>query len=67
VANTRASVAQVTFTSPTTAAIRFSVLVNGDPLVDDADGAARVVDGAWKVTRATVCANLEDVGAPCPP
>jgi hypothetical protein len=67
VANTRATVSEVIFTSPTTATTRYSVLVNGDPQVADAQGAARFVDGEWKVTRATVCADLEDVGAPCPP
>jgi hypothetical protein len=66
-ANTKATVSDVDFTSSTTASVQFSVLVNGEQLVEDATGAARLVDGAWKVTRATVCANLEDAGSPCPP
>jgi len=66
-ANTKATVSEVRFTSAATAEVRYSVLVNGEPLVDDAAGAARLVDGRWKVTRATICANLEDAGSPCPP
>lgn len=67
VANSKGSVSDVSFDSPTTATARFSVLVSGQRLVADVEGAARLVDGAWKVTRSTVCASLEDVGSPCPP
>ncbi len=67
VANSKGSVSDISFDSPTTAKARFSVLVSGQRLVADVEGAARLVDGAWKVTRSTVCASLEDVGAPCPP
>ena len=67
VANSKGSVSDVAFDSPTSATARFSVLVSGQALVADVEGAARLVDGAWKVTRSTVCASLDDVGSPCPP
>ncbi len=66
-ANTKGTVSEVHFTSSSTASVRFSVLASGELLVPDGTGAARLVDGEWKVTRATVCANLEEAGSPCPP
>lgn len=66
-ANTKGTVSEVSFTSSTTASVRYSVLSSGELLVPDGTGAARLVDGEWKVTRATVCANLEEAGSPCPP
>jgi len=56
---------QVAFTSPTTADVIYSVLAGPEALVNQALGSSRLVDGVWKVTRATVCGDLERVGAPC--
>lgn len=67
VLNAKAVVSSVRFTSASTAAATFSVMVSGVEKVSGVEGAARLVDGRWKVTRSTVCASLEDVGAPCPP
>ncbi len=56
---------RVAFTSPTTADVIYTVLAGPEPLVQQALGSSRLVDGVWTVTRATVCGDLERVGAPC--
>ena len=63
--STRARVDDVTFTSAGDATVRYRVLVDGVPTLQARIGAA-VLDGeTWKVTRDTVCADLQEVGAPC--
>jgi hypothetical protein len=62
----RAVVDRVTFTSSMTATVTYR-LTSGSGGVATASriGSARRVGGTWKVTRSTVCGDLEDAGAPC--
>ena len=62
---TRARVDDVTFTSSGDATVRYRVLLDGVPTLQARIGAAVLDEGVWKVTRETVCADLEEVGAPC--
>jgi len=59
------NVNDVTFSSPTRATVVYGLAVPGQPPILGRSGEARVDGGAWKVTRATVCADLTAVGAPC--
>lgn len=60
-------VERVTFVSDTEAAVWFSVWLGASPYLSTHRGAAVVVDGRWKVSRATFCALLAQVGIACPP
>jgi hypothetical protein len=62
---TRARVDDVTFTSAEDATVRYRVLLDGAPALEPRIGAAVLAGDTWKVTRATVCADLAEVGAPC--
>lgn len=62
---TTARVDDITFTSPTRATVQYSVLVPGQTPGSPRSGEARLSSGTWKVTRATVCADLAAVDAPC--
>jgi len=62
---TRARVDEVAFTSADEATVRYRVILDGAPTLDARIGEAVFVDDRWKVTRETVCADLEEVGAPC--
>jgi hypothetical protein len=62
----RAVVDQVTFTSTMTATVTYRLTSAAGSGGDERIGSARQVDGVWKVTRTTVCGDLEDAGAPCP-
>ncbi len=64
-ASLRARVHAVKFTSTVTATVNYAVQTLGGQPVQRV-GAARLVDGTWKVARSTVCADLSDVGAHCP-
>ena len=59
------TVEQTVFTSPTTAAVRFDILVNGNPVLSGDTGNAALDNGVWKLTRATACADYSLGGAPC--
>ncbi|HEY7137013.1 MAG TPA: hypothetical protein VIB48_18310 [Acidimicrobiia bacterium] len=61
----RARVDEVVFTTPTTAAVRYDILVPNDDFTNRI-GNAVFVDGAWKVSRATVCTDLSLAGVSCP-
>jgi hypothetical protein len=61
----RAVIDQVTFTSTMTATVTYRITTEGSGGGDERIGSARLHDGVWKVTRSTVCADLEDGGAPC--
>lgn len=60
-----ATVSAVSFTSPTRAAVGYTVAVAGVPELAVRLGEARIAGGSWKVTRATVCADLAVLEAPC--
>jgi hypothetical protein len=60
-----ARVDRIVFTSPTTAAVAYELMVDGSPYAARA-GDARLVDGRWKVTRATVCGDLALAQVTCP-
>jgi hypothetical protein len=59
------AVDDVVFTSPTEAAVRFDILINGQAIAPNQIGEA-VLDGAtWKLTRATACADYALGGGRC--
>ncbi|MEI2652731.1 MAG: hypothetical protein V9G12_11380 [Microthrixaceae bacterium] len=43
----------------------YSLSVPDQPPVVGREGQARVASGVWKVTRATVCADLDAIGSAC--
>ncbi len=58
----------VVFADATTAYVRYNVTVEGTGIVfDNRYGEARLVDGTWKVTRATACGVLALGLGACPP
>jgi hypothetical protein len=61
----KARIDDVTFNSAVDASVRYAVLVNGVPQFQSRLGEARFDNGLWKVSRATVCADLQEAGAPC--
>ena len=61
----RITISQVVFTSATTASVTYDVLAGGTPVLLNRVGSARLVGSTWKVTRATICADLETAGGPC--
>jgi hypothetical protein len=62
----RAVVDRVTFTSTMTATVSYRLATGADAgSAPERIGSARRVGGTWKVTRSTVCGDLEDAGAPC--
>lgn len=65
IASVAVDVNQVDFVSATRAHVIYGLTVPGQAPILGREGEARVVAGAWKVTRATVCADLEAVGGAC--
>ena len=59
------NVNDVQYLSATRARVVYSLSVPGQPPVLGREGQARVASGAWKVTRATVCADLDAIGSAC--
>jgi hypothetical protein len=55
----------IVFTSPSDAAIRYTV-VTASTTYGPRVGRAVSVNGTWKVTRDTACIDLAAAGAPCP-
>ena len=55
----RSQVHEVVFTSPTAASVVYDVYFNGTILSGNQLGHAHLVDGTWKVTRATVCRDVQ--------
>ncbi len=51
-------VSKVTLSSPTQAAVTYSILVNGQPALPDQQGVAVLDGGTWKVSAASFCALL---------
>lgn len=60
-------IVEVVFTSPSQAAVLYDLTGVPAPFGTGRIGHARLVDGRWKVTRATVCADLTLAEAHCPP
>ncbi|MFB9393717.1 hypothetical protein ACFPM3_09895 [Streptomyces coeruleoprunus] len=58
-ARTSAKVKNVTFSSPTQAAVTYDLLVAGTPALPDAKGQAVHQDNVWKVSRSTLCALVK--------
>ncbi len=61
-----AKVDRIVFTSPTTAAVVYDLVLDGSQTFATRVGHARFVGGRWKVTRATVCADLALANVTCP-
>jgi hypothetical protein len=59
-------VESVQMTDATHAAVRYSILFDGSPQYADQAGEAIKIDGAWKVSRETVCNLLTYGGITCP-
>jgi hypothetical protein len=66
VTSVSAKVDRIVFTRPTTAAVAYDLLVDGSQTFATRVGHARFVGGRWKVTRATVCADLALANVTCP-
>lgn len=67
-ASVRIRVADVVFADPSTAYVRYEVVVDAyGSSLGERFGEARYVDGTWKVTRRTVCALLAEGGGTCEP
>lgn len=62
----RVDIGEVVFTSPTEAAVLYDFAGDHVTYATGRIGHARVVDGRWKVTRATVCADLALAQMTCP-
>ncbi len=60
---------EVRFLNPTTAAVRYTILLPdySIPEFPSRIGEAVLVDGTWKVTRDTICHDLELGGVTCSP
>jgi hypothetical protein len=55
----RSQVHDIVFTSPTSATIVYDIYLDGTPMASDRLGTARLVDGSWRVSRTTICADVE--------
>jgi hypothetical protein len=60
---TSATVSKVTLVSPTQAQVTYTLSLSGAPILKDTIGIAVKVDGAWKVSAATLCGLLTAQGA----
>ncbi len=54
------------FVAPDRARVVYDLIVDGSPMFGARTGAARLVDGTWRVTRATLCADLALADVTCP-
>jgi len=57
---------EIVFTSPTEAAVRYDIKIQGSTSFGNRIGKAVFVDGRWKVARETICADLSLAGVTCP-
>jgi hypothetical protein len=55
----RAKVQLISFLTPTTANITYTLLNGSTPLLDNASGQAVFLDGKWKVSKLTFCTLVE--------
>jgi hypothetical protein len=58
-------ITDIVFTSPTAAAFYFRPVIDDYGELPRQIGGARIVDGEWKVTRATACAMFRLGGSSC--
>ncbi|MET9618594.1 hypothetical protein [Kitasatospora indigofera] len=58
----QAQVGNVTFTSPTTADVTYTLSIQGNVVQADAKGKAVLVDGTWKVSTTTFCGLVTQGG-----
>ncbi len=65
-ASGRVELTSVTLSSPTTAAVRYTLTYHGGHPLADQPGQAVLTGGRWLVTRATYCTVLQASGATCP-
>ena len=63
-AGAAATIDELVFTTPAEAWFRYSIDTPGNDF-DNRYGIAVLVDGAWKITRATVCQDLSLAGGDC--
>jgi hypothetical protein len=64
--STSVTVSDVKVTDPSHAAVTYTVLMNGSPVLPNQAGQAVLDGGQWKVAAATFCALLSLQGAPPP-
>ena len=57
----------VLFLDQAHAAVWFTITIDGSPRLGNHRGDAVVVDGAWKMARATFCDLMRSAGVECPP
>jgi hypothetical protein len=60
-------VTDVGFVSRSAAVVVYEILIDGVPRFTGRPGRVVVVDGKWKITRATICSDLSLSGGICPP
>ncbi len=63
-ASATATIDELVFTTPAEAWFRYSIDTDGNDF-DNRYGIAVLVDGAWRITRATVCQDLSLAGGDC--
>lgn len=63
VGQVKAQVTGVTFTSPTTATVTYSLSLQGNVVEPSASGQAVLDNGTWKVSRSTLCGLVTQSGA----
>jgi len=61
-----ASIEEVRFVDDSEAAVRFFLLVDGQPLAPAGVGRVKLIDGQWLLTRDTFCRMLQLGGLYCP-
>ena len=61
------TVEEITFVDPEHAAVWFSILVNGSPVLSRHRGDAVLVEGEWMMARSTFCQIMAMGGVTCPP
>jgi hypothetical protein len=66
VKDSTAKVTDVVFTSPTEASVRYDINIANYTNFTNRIGAAKLIDGRWKVARETVCTDLTLSGINCP-
>ena len=61
------TVVDVTFVDPEHAAVRYSIVLNGQPVVNRHLGDAVLIDGKWLISRLTFCQIMAMGGVVIPP
>lgn len=59
------------FTDPTTAVVKYDIEIpegsGSQSIAQNRFGTAKLIDGTWKATRATICGDLQLAGGSCDP